>query len=107
MKYKIEHSRALLEEVKALVKKVARLDSSRRAQFLEAFKTVLQELETDPAAWGEPERTFPHFKLTLYHGHYSVLSVYYVILEDQKIVMIQRVKTTLPLPPANGPAESA
>jgi hypothetical protein len=107
MRYRIEQPRAVLEEVKTLIQKVARLDSSRRAQFLDAFKTILQKLETDPAAWGEPERTLPHFKLTIYHGLYSVLSVYYTVLEEQKTVVIQRIKTTLSFPPENAPDENA
>src|SRR5262249_45019464 len=86
------HSQVLLDKVKVWTKKVAQVDVSKQMQLIEALKTVFHKLQTYPTRWGEPERTLPGQKLNVYHGVHSILSVYYIVLEEQRTVVLQDLK---------------
>jgi hypothetical protein len=105
--YRISNSGAVKSRIKALLARVDRLDSERRKKVRDAFRAIFARLSHEPLTWGEPERTLPHFKLTIYHVVHSVLSVYYTVIEEQRVVLIQSVETVQSFPLDNGPDENA
>jgi hypothetical protein len=90
--YRIDHSAALLNKIKVWTERLAHQDRSIQLRFLEAFKAILERLQADPMNWGEPEKTLPERGLIIYHGLYSVLNVYYTVVEEHRTVVLQDIE---------------
>src|SRR5437867_13446062 len=61
-------------------------------QFLEALKTVDEQLKVNPLAFGDPIRTLPHTKLLLMHRIVAPLVVYYAVRTEQPVVFVREFK---------------
>jgi hypothetical protein len=105
-RYRLDHSRALLERLRVLTDRVSQLDESRRARFTASFREVIGRLESSPLVWGEPQRNLPALGLTIYHAVHKMISVHYTVLQEERVVVIQKFEVTPSFFPQNRPDEN-
>jgi hypothetical protein len=65
------------------------------AAYLTAVRSMHYHMMTDPLVWGDPQNWLRHLRLTLYHGTYDPLHVFYAVDEQRRIVYVREIK---PLP---------
>jgi hypothetical protein len=61
-------------------------------RFLTALRAVVERLQRDPHAFGEPLYRLPALKLLVYHGVLAPLVVDYGVHEEQPLVFIRGVR---------------
>ena len=91
--YKVVYSEYQIRMIRELGETAA--DRGLGDAYVEAVKFIHNRMSTDPLVWGDPQNWLRHLRLTLYHGTYDPLHVFYAVDEQRRIVYVREIK---PLP---------
>jgi hypothetical protein len=91
--YHVVFSQAHLAELQRLRERAKRLRVE--VPFLLDVLTIRKQLAEKPAAWGDPAYPLRNLGLMMYHRVEGMLSIYYAVDEERRIVYPSTIK---PLP---------
>lgn len=91
--YRVARTSPVNEQIRALAKKA--VSAGIDQEFFRAMREVVEQLQTRPLEWGDPERRTRKKGGWVCHGVRPPVIVYYVVYEPERAVCILRVR---PLP---------
>ncbi|MBI3821984.1 MAG: hypothetical protein HY289_04805 [Planctomycetes bacterium] len=90
MTYKVDRTSAVNLQLRSLADK-ARARRIHHA-YTDALREMLNELQTRPLEWGDPEYHMKHPSGIVYHGTAWPILVRYAVYQNEKIVMIFEIR---------------
>jgi hypothetical protein len=92
-KFKLIWSEKNRDAVRALGKKA--IHRGLKKEFLDSIEFIIEKLSEEPLGWGDPLYSYKAMDLSLCHGIYFLLHIYYAVDENKQIVYVQEL---LPIP---------
>jgi hypothetical protein len=87
--FEVHLSAAMAKKLRTIHKQA--MKRGKGEAVVEAFRRIVQRLESDPLEFGEPLHRLPALRMRIRHGAILPLSIHFAVAEDHALVFLKGI----------------